>query len=135
MNWCILCICCTFKEWFSVYCTVFSRISLKCRNFCNLSAYFTKWEYRVVLVIIVSKPKISWNIVWILKKDIAEGWFRDRDLRAQKQGHNCVNLPIIYTENRDPKSLNGPYRYLIPKKEPFYGIWVEKKTLKYGVFP
>ena len=33
--------------------------------------------------------------------------FRDRDLRAQKQGHNCVNLPQIYTENRDPKSLKG----------------------------
>ena len=40
--------------------------------------------------------------------------FSDRDLREPKQGHNCVNLPRIYTENRDPKSLNGPYRYLVP---------------------
>lgn len=52
MNWSNLCICCTFKEWFFVYCTVFSRISRKCCNFCDLRAYFTKWE-------------ISCNIVWL----------------------------------------------------------------------
>ena len=49
--------------------------------------------------------------------------FRDRDLRAQKQGHNCVNLPRINTEKSDPKSLNGPYRYLVPKN----------RTLLYGI--
>ena len=31
-------------------------------------------KYRKYRVIIVSKPKISCNIVWTLKKDIAEGW-------------------------------------------------------------
>ena len=64
----------TFKELFSVYCTVFSQISLKCRNSCNLRAYFTKWEK-------------SCNIVWLSyqnpkyrviscgpKKDIVQGW-------------------------------------------------------------
>ena len=30
-------------------------------------------KYRKYRVIIVSKPKISCNIVWTLKKDIAEG--------------------------------------------------------------
>ena len=30
-------------------------------------------------------------------------WVWDRDLRAQKQGHNGMNLPRIYTENRDPE--------------------------------
>ena len=48
MNWSNLCICYTFEEWNFVYCTVFSRISRKCRNFCDLRAYFTKWEYRVI---------------------------------------------------------------------------------------
>ena len=52
MNWSNLCICYTFEEWNFVYCTVFSRISRKCRNFCDLRAYFTKWE-------------ISCNIVWL----------------------------------------------------------------------
>ena len=52
MNWSNLCICYTFEEWNFVYCTVFSRISWKCCNFCDLRAYFTKWE-------------ISCNIVWL----------------------------------------------------------------------
>ena len=52
MNWSNLCICYTSEEWNFVYCTVFSRISRKCRNFCDLRAYFTKWE-------------ISCNIVWL----------------------------------------------------------------------
>ena len=52
MNWSNLCICYTFEEWNFVYCTVFSRISRKCRNFCDLRTYFTKWE-------------ISCNIVWL----------------------------------------------------------------------
>ena len=41
---------------------------------CNLRAFLPNGKYRKYRVIIVSKPKISCNIVWTLKKDIAEGW-------------------------------------------------------------
>ena len=44
-------------------------------RFLGKNANFTLLKYRVYRVIIVSKPKISCNIVWILKKDIAVGWF------------------------------------------------------------
>ena len=86
MNWSNLCICCTFKEWFFVYCTVFSRISRKCRNFCDLRAYFTKWEiscdYRI-------KTQILHNILWTLKKDIADGCSQHR---AGKQSIDAGNF-------------------------------------------
>ena len=40
-------------------------------------------KYRKYPVIIVSKPKISCNIVWTLKKDIAEGWSRHHRLTIE----------------------------------------------------
>ena len=55
-------------------------------------------------------------------------------IHKQKQGHNCVNLPQIYTENRDPKILRGPYRYLVPKIETLLWHLSGERNLKYGVF-
>ena len=60
--------------------------------------------------------------------------FRDRDLRAPKQGHNCVNLPQIYTEIRDQKSLKGPYRYLVPRIGTPLWHFSGEKTLKVWCF-
>merc|ERR1712130_1063382 len=42
--------------------------------FRKKTLFLTLLKYRVYRVIIVSKPKISCNIVWTLKKNIAEGW-------------------------------------------------------------
>ena len=42
-------------------------------------------KYRKYRAIIVSKPKILCNIVWTLKKDIAEGWSQPKKNESQSQ--------------------------------------------------
>ena len=44
------------------------KCDIKCRISCNLRAFLPNRKYRKYRVIIVSKPKISCNIVWTLKK-------------------------------------------------------------------
>ena len=61
----------------------FMRIEQTCHDFYDnvvIPAIYThilpNENYCKYRVIMVSKPKISCNIVWTLKKDIAEGWYR-----------------------------------------------------------
>ena len=84
------------KEWFYLYHTDFfhkfhaisvkfvkncRKCDIKCRISCNLRAFLPNRKYRKYRVIIVSKPKISCNIVWTLKKDIVKGWLRLKNSR------------------------------------------------------
>ena len=77
------------KEWFYLYHTDFfhkfhaisvkfvkncRKCDIKCCISCNLRTFLPNRKYRKYRVIIVSKPKISCNIVWTQKKDIAQGW-------------------------------------------------------------
>ena len=79
-----------------------SRISRKCCNACDLRAYFTKW---VISCDFVSKPKISCNIVWTLKKDIVEGWTQHNKIQ-QNTSLDCskARLPPTTTQLHFPIS-------------------------------
>ena len=62
--------------------------------------FFKLLKYRVYRVIIVSKPKISCNIVWTLKKDIAEGWFQLSIFsKFKKKCPNCQKLSCLWICN------------------------------------
>ena len=74
MNWCILCIFGAFKEWFMCIVWTFHEFHANVVFPAIYSHLLPNRKYRKYRVIIVSKPKISCNIVWTLKKDIAEGW-------------------------------------------------------------
>ena len=109
MNWSNLCICCTFKEWFFVYCTVFSRISRKCRNFCDLHAYFTKWE-------------ILCNIVWLSYQNQK---YRVDPKKRYRRG-------VLREQMRDPamSSLgNSPQLLSIPSVSVQPLTWLPMKPL------
>ena len=88
------------KEWFYLYHTDFfhkfhaisvkfvkncRKCDIKCCISCNLRTFLPNRKYRKYRVIIVSKPKISCNIVWTLKKISLRGepdqnlWWGDRN--------------------------------------------------------
>ena len=80
-------------------------------------------------MIIVSNCKISCNIVWIQKKDIAEGWWHEEhfntpllpDLVDEKKGQNKILSPKevsrILQDNRRRKKEDQPYGRRRGKKD------------------
>ena len=69
------------------------KCDIKCCISCNLRTFLPNRKYRKYRVIIVSKPKISCNIVWTLKKDIVKGW-------SGKQvplKFPCILCPKVFT--------------------------------------
>ena len=101
------------KEWFYLYHTDFfhkfnaisvkfvkncRKCDIKCRISCNLRVFLPNRKYRKYRVIIVSKPKISCNIVWTQKNDIAQGW--SKDTFCARQRLHRTQIILIYSEIR-----------------------------------
>ena len=114
------------KEWFYLYHTDFfhkfhaisvkfvkncRKCDIKCCISCNLRTFLPNRKYRKYRVIIVSKPKISCNIVWTLKKDIVKGWlgpyFTKSWVPISKFMWQCYLLSIPTSQRRMSKLFVG----------------------------
>ena len=84
------------KEWFYLYYTDFFHKFHSKVAFPAIYAHFLpNWKYRKYREIIVSKPKISCNIVWTQKNDIAQGWSKDTFCAR----HRLRRTQIIWIES------------------------------------